>query len=125
MKQNEVNPNALICKFYGCNPSQVLPNLGLHVLDVYRKSRLSFGNYSGWTVPYSAKELDEHGIRLHGTYHGGSLGDWFANIGGFKEVVFKIQGEKGILCQLYNIFIEPFLQLRPEPNDPTTPISKM
>lgn len=119
MQKKKAKPNILICKFYGCEHHQVRPDepLGLHVLDVYRKARLSCGDYTGWTVPYSANELDEHGIRLHGTYHGCCLGDWFANIGGFKEVIFKPEGKKGILCQFYDMFIEPFLRLRPESND--------
>lgn len=93
----EVNLNGLICSFYGCRYSEEdqtsIDPLGLHILDVYRKGRLFLGEYTGWTVPKSAKELEEHGVRFIR-----SSGD--VSIGGFKDVSFKTGRKRDVLGKL-------------------------
>ncbi|KMZ74801.1 hypothetical protein ZOSMA_122G00690 [Zostera marina] len=91
----EVNWNDLIRSFYGCrieDRSSIDP-LGLHVLDVYRKGRIFSGEYTGWTSPKAAKELENHGIRFKRSLGGGS-GDGVAGIGGFKDVSFETTTKK-------------------------------
>lgn len=122
--QLEVNLNDLIRSFYGCrHPVQpIIEPLGLHVLDVYRKGRLFLGEYTGWTVPMSAKELGDHGIRFKRSSGGGS-GDGNVGIGGFKDVVFKIAKKKNICGKLYDHFMEPLDQRRRPRPPPQIPSS--
>jgi len=96
----EVNLNDLIRSFYGCRYREQDETLkdppGLHVLDVYRKGRLLVGEYTGWTVPKSAKELDEHGVRF--IRSSGDIG-----IGSFKDVSFKTGRKRNKLGKLHDV----------------------
>ncbi|KMZ70804.1 hypothetical protein ZOSMA_193G00350 [Zostera marina] len=95
-----VNLNDLIRSFYGCwyrEQDETLKDPpGLHVLDVYRKGRLLVGEYTGWTVPKSAKELDEHGVRF--IRSSGDIG-----IGSFKDVSFGTGQKRNKIGRLYDV----------------------
>lgn len=102
--------NRLVREFYDCDydglPAQPDEPLGLHVLDVYRRSRLRGGTYSQWTSPFPAKELSYYGVHFRPNTGIGSS----RTACSLRSVDFRKHKERDFLSRVYQHFMGPIFR---------------